>query len=332
MRSAFARLSARSVYLGLMSVITVGLFIVFSLLTPSYGWTDNLLNLAWSATPLIIVSTTQTLLLLSGAADLSVGSLMALASVPTAFLLSSGFAVVPSILAGLLCGLVAGVINGIISEGVQIPSFVVTFGTLAIFRGLTFLVAILLTGELTSVLVTDPDFVFLGRGEWLGQIPPSLFIALGVVVVFGIVMTRTRYGLAIRAIGSNQDVAREAGISPRAIRMSLFMASGTMAALAGLLFSAGNRSVSPLLTGVTMEFQSVIAVILGGTRLTGGEGGVGGTLIAVALLTVVINGLQAIGMNPHHLPTVQGILLLVVIGTQGFLSLARVRNARRGVR
>lgn len=319
----------RAPQLAITGGCAVALFALFSLVSPGFFSTDSLINLAWSGTALAIIATGQTLLMLSGAADLSVGSMMALAAIPCIALLNAGVPVAPAMFAGIAVGVLFGSINGLITEGLRLPSFVVTFGTLAVYRGLAFVSALLVAGGLQSITVGNSDYIFLGRGGWIGTIPPSLVIVIILVVGLGLLSSRTRYGLAIRAIGSNQEVAKEAGIHPARVRITLFAASGALAALAGLLQAAGDQAVSPSLTGTTLEFQSVIAVILGGTRITGGEGGIGGTLIAVALMTILVGGLESLGLDPRNVPTVQGVLLLLVVGTQGVLSLRRSQRLAR---
>src|SRR4029077_2510602 len=138
---------------------------------------DTLINLAWAASALLIISTGQTLLMVSGAADLSVGSMMAMVAVPVIGLLDAGVSIAIAFPLGLATGLAFGALNGMLSEGLRLPSFVVTFGTLAIYRGFAYVEALFVTGGLQSIIVNDPNYIFLGRGYLFGPVPPSLLIA-----------------------------------------------------------------------------------------------------------------------------------------------------------
>lgn len=315
-------------YHSALVVALVGLVVIFSILSPGFLSSVNLLNLSWEATPLAIVSAGQTFVVISGGADLSVGSMMGLASICAAALLAGGANAAVAILVGLVVGLIGGLINGAISIFSGVPSFVITFATGAIFLGLEYAVASLGFGGLTGVLIGDNTFTFLGRGDWLGSIPPSLVIAVLVGLIMSLILGGTAYGLRLKAVGGNAEVASQAGVATSAMRVSVFCIAGVLAALAGLLYSAGNLSVSPGVTGVNMEFQSITCVILGGTRLQGGEGGIGGTYIAVVLLTVLYSGLGTIGLSQSLLPIVQGAVLLIVIGAGALLG-SRGGRARR---
>lgn len=275
---------------------------------------NNIRNILLSVSVLGILAAPSTLLLISGNFDLSIGSAAALCGVTFGMVAESqGLAV--AILAAVGVGLAAGVGNGVLVAYFGISSLIVTLGTLSVFRG----VAQLRSNGQTTRLDT---FRWLGSGEVLGM-PVQIGLFIIVVVIFGLVMRYTTFGRSVFAIGSSQQAARLAGIRIRPTLFALFVLSGLLAALAGLILSSQLRAASPN-TASGLELSVVAAVILGGASLNGGRGTILGTVLGVLILGTLNNGLTILSISSFWQEIARGLVLILAVG------LDRVRLRLRG--
>ena len=265
---------------------------------------NNLRNILLSVSVLGILAAPSTLLLISGNFDLSIGSAAALCGVAFGMVAES-HSLGLAILAAVGVGLAAGVGNGLLVAYFGISSLIVTLGTLSVFRG----VAQLRSNGQTTRLDT---FRWLGSGEVLG-VPVQIGLFVIVVVVFGLVMRYTTFGRSVFAIGSSQQAARLAGIRIRPTLFALFVLSGLLAALAGLILSSQLRAASPN-TASGLELSVVAAVILGGASLNGGRGTIVGTVLGVLILGTLNNGLTILSISSFWQEVARGLVLILAVG------------------
>lgn len=275
---------------------------------------NNIRNILLSVSVLGILAAPSTLLLISGNFDLSIGSAAALCGV-TFGMVAESQSLAVAILAAVGVGLAAGVGNGVLVAYFGISSLIVTLGTLSVFRG----VAQLRSNGQTTRLDT---FRWLGSGEVLGM-PVQIGLFIIVVVIFGLVMRYTTFGRSVFAIGSSQQAARLAGIRIRPTLFALFVLSGLLAALAGLILSSQLRAASPN-TASGLELSVVAAVILGGASLNGGRGTILGTVLGVLILGTLNNGLTILSISSFWQEIARGLVLILAVG------LDRVRLRLRG--
>lgn len=275
---------------------------------------NNLRNILLSVSVLGILAAPSTLLLISGNFDLSIGSAAALCGV-TFGMVAESHSLALAILAAVGVGLAAGVGNGVLVAYFGISSLIVTLGTLSVFRG----VAQLRSNGQTTRLDT---FRWLGSGEVLG-VPVQIGLFVIVVVIFGLAMRYTTFGRSVFAIGSSQQAARLAGIRIRPTLFALFLLSGLLAALAGLILSSQLRAASPN-TASGLELSVVAAVILGGASLNGGRGTILGTVLGVLILGTLNNGLTILSISSFWQEVARGLVLILAVG------LDRVRLRLRG--
>lgn len=275
---------------------------------------NNIRNILLSVSVLGILAAPSTLLLISGNFDLSIGSAAALCGV-TFGMVAESQSLAVAILAAVGVGLAAGVGNGVLVAYFGISSLIVTLGTLSVFRG----VAQLRSNGQTTRLDT---FRWLGSGEVLGM-PVQIGLFIIVVVIFGLVMRYTTFGRSVFAIGSSQQAARLAGIRIRPTLFALFVLSGLLAALAGLILSLQLRAASPN-TASGLELSVVAAVILGGASLNGGRGTILGTVLGVLILGTLNNGLTILSISSFWQEIARGLVLILAVG------LDRVRLRLRG--
>jgi simple sugar transport system permease protein len=298
--------------------IFVGVFILLTFLAPHFSTPANLFNILRQAAPILIAAVGMTLVITTGGIDLSVGSMLAVVAVLTAMALGAGWPVLLTIVMIIALGLFIGFINGYFTAYQAIPAFIVTLASLSILRGL----AQLLTQGYSIPIDPGSAFLWLGRGR-IGEIPVPAVIAVLAVAAGYILLNHTRLGLYITGIGSNEEAVRRAGVNVRLVKMIVFMISGFVVAIGGMVTAARLASGSSY-TGVGFELQVIAAVIVGGTNLFGGEGRMLGTVMGALLIAMIGNGLILMRVSPFYQQIIEGAIILLAIWFN--LTLARRRR------
>jgi ribose transport system permease protein len=306
-----SRIRARGFRLSTGASLLLGFILicaVFSVLSPYFLTGDNFMNIARTMPIVGIVAIGQTLVLLSGGVDLSVGSVAALAGVVTGLLWEkSGWPIGLAVLAGLGAAGLVGAINGFLVARLKINAFISTLATFSIVRGLAF---VLTNAQMNQL--THPNFLFLGRGQVLG-IPFPFILLLILYAIFYVILRWTPFGRNIYAIGGNPMAARLAGIPAQRRLFAVFVISGLLAGLGGLTQSAQLAAGTPqLATG--LEFTVIAAVVLGGTSLAGGKGSLIGTLLGVFILRTLDNGLILVNLSSYWQQVARGAVLILAVG------------------
>jgi galactofuranose transport system permease protein len=257
--------------------------------------------------------------IITGGIDLSVGSTAALGSVVAALL--SPYGVLPGLLGGLAAGLAVGACNALIITQLNILPFITTLATMLAASGCALLLA-----ENQSVSVSyESGFTELGQGDFLG-FPVPAWIALVAYLVGSLVLNLTSFGRTVLAIGGNEDAARLMGLPATRVKALVYLASGGLAGLAGVILAAQFGAGQPI-EGVGWELFAIAAVVVGGTLLTGGVGSVGSTLAGVLLLGLIFNilnfenGLGWISLSAYWQSVIRGAFLLLVVAIQARLSM-----------
>lgn len=302
----------------------MGAFVVLALVTllgalafgPRFASVDNMLNILEASSFLGLVAVGMTFVIIGGGIDLSGGSILALAAVLAAFAAQSGESLAALALP-LLVGGAIGLTNGLLIARWRMAPFIVTLAALLFARGLAFAVAD--NGNKVYIISRDLWFVQLGQGSVLGIRWP-IWIAGAAFLIGWVVLERTRYGLAVSAIGGNEEAARLMGLPIARVKIAVYVVSALLATLAGMLVAA--RSSSGLSTiGVGLELQAIAAVVIGGTLLTGGSGSMLGTMAGVLLLGVMDNLINQVGTLSSYVQLiVSGAFLLIVVVVQTILT------------
>jgi ribose transport system permease protein len=291
--------------------------LALSLATDSFLTVDNGLNVLRQISINLCLSIGMTMIVISGGIDLSVGSVLALSGAIAAGLLKNGvtisswnvmlqFTVWGAIVAGVLTGLVCGWFNGLMVTRFRLPPFVATLGMLSIARGLT----MLWTGGFPITNLGD-DFRFLGSGYWWG-IPMPVWISAILVVVFYVVLTRTVFGRYLYATGDNERAARLCGVNVEGTRWLAYTLAGGLAGVAGLLMAGRLDSATPN-AGISYELDSIAAVVIGGTSLSGGRGSILGTVLGCLIIGVLNNGLVLLEVSPFWQQVIKGFVILLAV-------------------
>lgn len=287
-------------------MVLILICLLLSLLTPRFLTSENLINVVRQSSLNAIVAAGMTLVILTGGIDLSVGSLLAVTSVFSAGTLAAGSTPLGAILAGIGIGLVFGIANGLIITVGDVAPFIVTLGTLTIARG----VALVYTNG-APIMAMDNDFRFLGRGEF-GPLPVPIVILIVVYAVVYFVLNRTTFGSYVYAIGGNQEAARLSGVRVRLVKAATYAISGLLAGLTGVILTGRLGSAQPNL-GSGDELDAIAAVVLGGTSLAGGRGGIIGTLVGALIIGILSNGLNLLNVNAYYQPVAKGVVILIAI-------------------
>ena len=343
--------------------LIIALVLLIFLITVVSGWVglaggskfvtwQNLLNsLAQAVVISGLLALGETVVALGGFMDISIGSIASCGSVAAAgALVGSGaigsLHIFPqnnvffSILAGVIIGLIAGLINGLIVTKLHVNAVVATLGTQAAFAGAAFMLAP--DGKPIGV-VTQQNFTWLAQGrlfqsanvpplngsKWTG-IPVLTIILLVAVIIMHVVMRYTSFGRAVYAIGGNTTAARLAGINVNSMRIRMFMISGGISGLAGVLLASRTTSGNPI-NGQGLEMQAMTAVFLGGTSTSGGKGTIFGTTLAVIIVGVLNNGMNLLGFNTFVQKVALGLLLVIAVAISQYRVL-RAETAHKSVK
>jgi ribose transport system permease protein len=289
--------------LGILLLICV----VFALGSSEFLTASNLLNVALQTSIIAIVAIGMTFVIFTAGIDLSVGSMMALCGAIAAGLaVRQGMDTYLSISIGLGIGLFLGAVNGLMIVKGGIPPFVATLSMLAIARGLT-----LVYTEGRPIAGLDERFIYWGTGQVMG-IPLPVIIMVVIAVVAHIVTRYTPFGLHVYSTGGNEETTRLAGISPDRIKLAVYIISGFLAALGGILLTARLWSAQPN-AAVGWELDAIAAPVLGGTSLFGGVGSIGGTVIGAFIIGVLSNGLNLMGVPSYYQQVIKGLVFILAV-------------------
>jgi ribose transport system permease protein len=300
------------------SIIALAAMVVaLSVLSRTFLTVPNGTNILLQISVNLCLSIGMTLIILTGGIDLSVGAILALAGAVAAGLLKNGidlgwasvhigFTPLGAVVAGLLTGLALGWFNGMAITRFRLPPFVATLGMLSIARGLT----MLWTGGFP---ITDlgPTFRFIGAGFWLG-VPMAVWICAALVAIFHVVSRNSLLGRQVYAVGGNERAAAFAGLNVDRIKVWVYVLGGGLAAVAGLVLTGRLDAAVPD-AGLGYELDSIAAVVIGGTSLSGGRGSILGTVVGCLIIGVLNNGLVLLEVSPFWQQVIKGFVILVAV-------------------
>ena len=301
------------------------LVVAFALLEPRFLHPLNLFNILRQVSIAGLIAIGMTFVILTAGIDLSVGSLLALAGLVGAYVAKGGlddrFAVGAGVAAGnpallamaaaIAVGLAGGMLQGLVVTRLKVPPFVVTLGGLTAFRG----AALLFSGG-GPISGFAPDYTWWGQGR-IGPVPVPVIIFLTAAVVAHVVLKYTRFGLHIYATGGNRDAANLNGVPTRRVSVLGYGIIGFFCGLSGFLLSA-RLSSAEAVAGIGLELTVIAAVVIGGTSLFGGLGGVFGTVVGALLIGVLTNGLVLLGVSSFIQQIVIGVILVAAVAFDQF--------------
>ncbi|TDB60419.1 ABC transporter permease [Arundinibacter roseus] len=285
--------------------------VALALSTPRFLTVSNLTIIVTQVSINALLAFGVTFVIITGGIDLSLGSLVAVTGVVAAmFAHPDTFPLIVPLVFALGAGLLMGGFNGLVITKSKVPPFIVTLGTMTIGRGLAL---ILSKGRPISNL--SDSFNFIGGGKILG-IPFPIIILLIVFVACSLLLRKTIWGRYMYAVGGNEQAARASGIPVEKIKMLVYMLSGTLAGLAGLVLTARITTGQPN-AGQGFELDAIAAAIIGGTSTSGGSGSMTGTLIGALLIGVISNGLDLLNVTSYYQQVVMGVIIIGAVILDG---------------
>jgi ribose transport system permease protein len=291
------------------SMVVVMLFVVAFFLYRSarFGTAENMTNILIAAAPFALIALGQTLVILTGGIDLSVGSVIAASAMAAAFTAKSNPGnPVLTVTVAILVGLAAGAINGLVVSRMNVPPFIATLGMLTLASGIAYVI-----GNGAPISGLPSSFGAIANTEVLGLKVPVILMIVAVVGL-AIVMKRTAYGMRVYAVGGNRLAAEIAGVKSKRILFSVYTISGVLAGISGLMLASRVISGSPNL-GQGYELDAIAAVVIGGASLMGGRGTVWGTAIGLLLIQTLNNGLDLLFVPSYWQNVIKGVLIVIAV-------------------
>lgn len=305
---------------GNLLIVFVIIVVIASILSPEFLTVRNVSNLLQQSSLIGIVAIGMTLVILTSGIDLSVGSTAALSGMIVGIALNGAVPIPLAILLALVTSIAVGFIMGSISAWLRLPSFIVTLAGLTSIRGASYL-----TTDGRPVGQNLPESFTIIGGGYVGYVPITGLIFIVLAVLTAALLRFTTFGEYIYAVGSNEEAARLSGVPVKWVQASVFGFSGLMAGIAGVLLTSRLTIAQPT-AFQGMELDAIAAVVLGGASLFGGRGGIGGTFIAVLLLSVLKNLFNLMGIGSFFQMVVTGLILVVALILNKFID-SRARAA-----
>lgn len=288
----------------LVMVLVIG---YFSYRSARFSTAENLTNILVAAAPFALIALGQTLVILTGGIDLSVGSVIAMSGMAAALVAKQ----YPgqfwlTILSAILVGLAAGVINGLLVSRLDVPPFIATLGMLTAGRGTAYVI-----GNGAPINGLPQGFGSIANTEFLGLKVPVIGMILGIIIL-AVVMRRTSYGMRVYAVGGNRTAAEIAGVNARNMLLSVYMISATLAGISGVMLASRVISGAPNL-GSGYELDAIAAVVIGGASLMGGRGTIIGTVLGLLLIQTLNNGLDILTVPAYWQQIIKGVLIVAAV-------------------
>jgi ribose transport system permease protein len=290
-----------------LAAVLIVLGVLATLRNPAFGGSANLVEILRAAVESFVVACPLTLVTIGGGFDFSVGSVFTVGGVSAAFFMVHGIIWPLAIVFAVVLGAAIGAVNAVIIERLKVPAIITTLGTFFFLGG----VVILFTNG-TDISPLPTQFVSLGTGSVLG-VPDVVLVGVIVGIVYHIVLDHSRFGYNVRTLGGNRLAAIENGISVRRLDVWLYIGSGTLAALAGIVYTARTGSGQVDAGGAPVTLTAISAVLIGGTSLFGGLGTITGTALGVLLFAEVNNALAVDNINALYSNMIIGGVLVLAV-------------------
>lgn len=292
---------------GILVVLAI-LFILISIVSPVFLSVQNLITLLQQVAINVIIALGMTLVIILGGIDLSVGSIVALSGTLCVGLVENlNLNIILAVLLSIVIGTLIGLINGKIITKFKLPAFIVTLATMNIARGAAYLYS---GGR--SLRSTNEIFSSIGNTRLFGVLPISILYMFVLVAIFSVLLSKTKFGTYVYAIGGNRQAASFSGIQNEKVETIVYVLSGFLAALAGVVLASRMYSGQPSV-GQGYEMNAIAACVLGGVSMSGGQGNISGTFFGAIVIGIVSNGLNLVGVSSFWQLVIMGIIILLAV-------------------
>ena len=292
---------------GIMLIILAVMVAIVTALQPRFIMIDNVFKVLRTISVRGIAAFGMTFVIITGGIDLSVGSIAALSGVVAATLMTNnGVSIVPAMFLGLLIGIICGLGCGALAANTSTPPFIVTMAADSIFRGIAYVIS-----KGVTIKCSD-EFGILGNGRMFGSFPSAVFIMILVMLFMAILLSKTRFGRNVYAVGGNREAARFAGVNIRRVVWVVYGISGLCASLAGILQASRLYSGQPSVCD-SLATDAIAGVVIGGASMSGGIGKIGGTIIGCLITGVLECGLNILNVEWYYQYVMQGGIILLAV-------------------
>ncbi|MGZ7441326.1 ABC transporter permease [Paenibacillus sp. TH7-28] len=293
--------------IGIIFVLLI-LCLVLSIVSPVFLTTENLITVLRQVSNNVFLALGMTLVMILGGIDLSVGAIVAVSGTLTVgFMVNNGIPMPVAILLGVVIGTLLGFFNGVIITQFKLPAFIVTLATMNIAQGIAYIYS---GGR--SARITNDAYTQLGTGKLFGFLPLPVLYMVILIIIFIVLLNKTKFGTNIFAIGGNREAARLSGVRIKKVEIAVYTLAGLLSALAGIVLSARMYSGQPSV-GQGYEMDAIAACVLGGVSMAGGRGRISGTIFGVMIIGVVSNGLNLMGVSSFWQLLVKGLIILIAV-------------------
>lgn len=293
----------------------IALLIFFSLASPNFLQTSNMLAILQATSVNGVLAIAATLVIITGGIDLSVGTLMTFCAVMAGVILTNAGMPLPlGVVGAIAVGAICGTISGALVAKMKIPPFIATLGMMLILKGLS----LVISGTKPIYFNDTPGFSEISTGSLIGRIIPSVPVPNGVLILFvlalviGYVLNRTVLGRYCFALGSNEEAVRLSGVNTDKWKIAIYALAGSICGIAGLIIASRLNSAQPAL-GLGYELDAIAAVVIGGTSLAGGRGSILGTMIGALIMAVLLNGLRVMSVAQEWQTVVTGAIIIAAV-------------------
>ena len=288
-----------------LGLIAISIFV--GIASPSFFTEYNIISVLRQASINGLLAFGLTVVIISGGIDLSVGSILAVSSMVMALMINSGTNPFIAMIVALLIGAAVGIINGVLIAKGKLQPFIATLGTMMVFRGAT----LYISNGVPASKLGEGLIGWIGRGYFLG-IPIPVYVLIIIFLIFHYFLRNTTFGKRIYAIGGNEKAARLSGVNVENNIIYIYMISGILAALAGIILTSRVDSAVPT-AGQGYELTAIAAAVIGGTSLAGGKGRAVGTIVGALIIAVIVNGLNLVGTSPYLQQIITGLVIVFAV-------------------
>ena len=288
-----------------LGLIAISIFV--GIASPSFFTEYNIISVLRQASINGLLAFGLTVVIISGGIDLSVGSILAVSSMVMALMINSGTNPFIAMIVALLIGAAVGIINGVLIAKGKLQPFIATLGTMMVFRGAT----LYISNGVPASKLGEGLIGWIGRGYFLG-IPIPVYVLIIIFLIFHYFLRNTTFGKRIYAIGGNEKAARLSGVNVEKNLIYIYMISGILAALAGIILTSRVDSAVPT-AGQGYELTAIAAAVIGGTSLAGGKGRAVGTIVGALIIAVIVNGLNLVGTSPYLQQIITGLVIVFAV-------------------
>jgi ribose transport system permease protein len=309
-------LSASGAYQKLLAFASLVLLLIgFSLASPNFMQTSNIIAILQATSVNGVLAVAATLVIITGGIDLSVGTLMTFTAVMTGVVLTNlGLPLPLGVVTAIATGAACGFVSGTLVARLKIPPFIATLGMMLILKGLS----LVISGTRPIYFNDTPGFDLISRGSLIGEVIPAVPIPNGVLILFVVagvaayILSRTVLGRYCFALGSNEESVRLSGVNTDWWKIAIYSLAGAIVGIGGLLIASRLNSAQPAL-GLGYELEAIAAVVIGGTSLSGGRGTILGTLIGALIMAVLLNGLRILSVPQEWQTVVTGVIIILAV-------------------